>query len=422
MAQKAIRECTGKQMMSRWLHSNGNGKYGLDNRFVQVAPDVSFERLVRDNPWLLEERLVTKPDQLIKRRGKSGLILLNATWNEARAWIQERMGQEIEVEQVRGIVDHFIVEPFTPHEPDDEYYLAIRSVREGDEVLFHHQGGVNVGDVDSLARRLTVPIGYIPATDEIERKLLAEAPIVRRDLIAGFIKAVFGLYVDLHFAYLEINPFVVTGNRIVPLDLAAKIDDTAAFECGSQWGIVEFPAPFGRALTPEEEYIKELDSQSGASLKLTILNPKGRIWTMVAGGGASVIYADTISDMGYADELANYGEYSGDPSEGLTYEYAKTILDLMTREKDPHGKVLIIGGGIANFTNVANTFKGIVRALKDYQQQLREHGVKIYVRRGGPNYEEGLLIMRELGHSIGVPIAVYGPEAHITSVVAIALN
>jgi succinyl-CoA synthetase beta subunit len=24
------------------------------------------------------------------------------------------------------------------------------------------------------------------------------------------------------------------------------------------------------------------------------LNPKGRIWTMVAGGGASVIYADTV--------------------------------------------------------------------------------------------------------------------------------
>jgi len=34
--------------------------------------------------------------------------------------------------------------------------------------------------------------------------------------------------------------------------------------------------------------------QTGASLKLTILNPKGRIWTMVAGGGASVIYADTV--------------------------------------------------------------------------------------------------------------------------------
>lgn len=53
---------------------------------------------------------------------------------------------------------------------------------------------------------------------------------------------------------------------------------------------------------------------SGASLKLSILNPKGRVWTMVAGGGASVIYADTVGDLGFAEELGNYAEYSGAPN------------------------------------------------------------------------------------------------------------
>lgn len=43
-------------------------------------------------------------------------------------------------------------------------------------------------------------------------------------------------------------------------------------------------------LPPQEAYIADLDAKSGASLKLTLLNPKGRIWTMVAGGGASVVY------------------------------------------------------------------------------------------------------------------------------------
>ena len=119
-------------------------------------------------------------------------------------------------------------------------------------------------------------------------------------------------------------------------------------------------------------FIKELDSKTGASLKLTVLNPKGRVWTMVAGGGASVIYADTICDLGYAGELANYGEYSGDPNTEETYHYTKTILDLMTREKDPEGKVLLIGGAIANFTDVAKTFKGVVMALKEYQDSLRD--------------------------------------------------
>ena len=111
---------------------------------------------------------------------------------------------------------------------------------------------------------------------------------------------------------------------------------------------------------------------------------------MVAGGGASVIYADTVCALGGSEELANYGEYSGAPSEQQTYDYARTILSLMTKEKHADGKVLIIGGGIANFTNVAATFKGIVRALEEFQVKVKEFGIQIFVRRAGPNYQEGL--------------------------------
>ena len=49
-------------------------------------------------------------------------------------------------------------------------------------------------------------------------------------------------------------------------------------------------------------------------------------------------HSDTICDLGGVNELANYGEYSGAPSEQQTYDYAKTILSLMTREKHPEGK------------------------------------------------------------------------------------
>lgn len=210
------------------------------------------------------------------------------------------------------------------------------------------------------------------------------------------------MYVDLYFTYLEINPLVVTDDSIYILDLAAKVDATADFICRPKWGEIDYPPPFGRDAFPEEAYIADLDAKSGASLKLTILNRNGRIWTMVAGGGASVIYSDTICDLGGASELANYGEYSGAPSEQQTYEYAKTILSLMTSSpKHPDGKVLITGGGIANFTNVAATFSGIITALRDYQQKLIEHNVSIFVRRAGPNYQEGLRKMREIGSSLG---------------------
>lgn len=38
-------------------------------------------------------KLVAKPDQLIKRRGKAGLLALNKTWEEAKPWIAEKAGK-----------------------------------------------------------------------------------------------------------------------------------------------------------------------------------------------------------------------------------------------------------------------------------------------------------------------------------------
>lgn len=38
-----------------------------------------------------------------------------------------------------------------------------------------------------------------------------------------------------------------------------------------------------------------------------------------------------------------------------------------------------------------------MRAIKDYQGPLKEHEVRIFVRRGGPNYQEGLRVMGEVG-------------------------
>ena len=38
-----------------------------------------------------------------------------------------------------------------------------------------------------------------------------------------------------------------------------------------------------------------------------------------------------------------------------------------------------------------------MRALKEFHTQLKETNVSIFVRRGGPNYQEGLRVMREVG-------------------------
>ncbi|KAJ5329638.1 putative ATP citrate lyase subunit (Acl) [Penicillium brevicompactum] len=376
-------------------------------------------------PWLLVpgSKFVAKPDQLIKRRGKSGLLALNKTWAEAREWIESRATKDVQVETVTGVLRTFLVEPFVPHDASTEAYICINSVREGDWILFYHEGGVDVGDVDAKAEKLLVPVNLkqYPSNEEIAAGLLSKVPKGVHNVLVDFITRLYAVY----------------------------IDQTAEFECGTKWAIarspaalgttavattdgkvsidagppLEFPAPFGREMTKEEKFISDMDAKTGASLKLTVLNSKGRVWTLVAGGGASVVYADAIASAGFVSELANYGEYSGAPSEAQSFQYARTVLDLMLRAPmHPEGKVLFIGGGIANFTNVASTFKGLIRAIREVAPVLVEHKVQIWVRRAGPNYQEGLKNIKSVGVELGLDMHVYGPEMHVSGIVPLALQ
>jgi len=157
-------------------------------------------------------------------------------------------------------------------------------------------------------------------------------------------------------------------------------------------------------------------------LKFTILNPIGRIWNLVAGGGASVIFADTVSDLGFGHELGNYGEYSGAPNEEETYHYARTFLSVATKFPQFTPKALIIGGAIANFTDVLKTFKGIIHALKEFRQKLFDQKFAIFVRRAGPNYQTALKLMQNLSEQFQIPFHLFGPENPMTSIIPLAVK
>jgi len=42
---------------------------------------------------------------------------------------------------------------------EEEVYVCIYSHRKADTILFHHQGGVDIGDVDAKAFKLDIPVG-----------------------------------------------------------------------------------------------------------------------------------------------------------------------------------------------------------------------------------------------------------------------
>lgn len=96
---------------------------GADVKGVLDQAEVAY-------PWLLQSgaKFVAKPDQLIKRRGKSGLLGLNKSWPEAKEWIAARAGKVQRVETVDGVLRRFLVEPFVPHPQETEYYICIQSV------------------------------------------------------------------------------------------------------------------------------------------------------------------------------------------------------------------------------------------------------------------------------------------------------
>lgn len=59
---------------------------------------------------------------------------------------------------------------------EEEFYVCIYATREGDYVLFHHEGGVDVGDVDAKAQRLLVAVDEKLSEDAVKEQLLTHLP------------------------------------------------------------------------------------------------------------------------------------------------------------------------------------------------------------------------------------------------------
>ena len=437
MAQRAIREYDGKAIFSKhWEKYFSGFHYGFKSVMVTSGDELRAKAQEHGFEWLKQEPLVAKPDMLFGKRGKNNLVLFktnkpgDVTLEDAAKWIDEKMSHDVTLlSGQHGRLTHFIIEPFTPHTQEQEYYISATTVGEDDVLYMSAEGGMEVEENWDKVVEVKIPITMCDADMEhaVRANIPADIPASNKEAFASFAIQFFKFYRDLNFAYLEINPIVMlANNEMAILDLVARLDDTAGFMMGDAWCDAEYPTAFGMEdQSPEEKAIAEADSKSGASLKLTVLNPMGRIWTMVAGGGASVVYADTIADLsGNVADLANYGEYSGGPTTGETKFYADTVLDLMTRHKDPKGrdKILIIGGAIANFTDVAKTFTGIIQSFETYADKMKAVGTRIYVRRGGPNYEKGLKDIKEAADRLGLYIEVYGPETHVTDIVRMALE
>lgn len=66
--------------------------------------------------------------------------------------------------------------------------MCIYATREGDYVLFHHEGGVDVGDVDTKAQRLMVAVDDKLSEDQVTKQLLTHVPDEKKEYVVNVLK------------------------------------------------------------------------------------------------------------------------------------------------------------------------------------------------------------------------------------------
>lgn len=338
-----------------------------------------------------EGRFVLKVDQAQKRRFKNGLVLLNLDRKEVLSNVEKLRAKGYE---------HFIVEPHIHHESADERYLSLGYDRKNFFMAYSPNGGVDIEAHPGSVK--TVRIDHNTDWDELGGETALDATLLKR---------LVDVFRDNYFTFLEVNPYIVVGGEPVIMDAAVEVDDAGAYFAAG-WNGQDLRSPVSTKKTDAEETIARLDEGSAASFNFSVLNPDGSIFLLLSGGGASVVVADEIHNRGFGKQMANYGEYSGNPTAHETYLYARAVLDTLLASK-ARKKVLFIGGAVANFTDIANTFSGIIQALNELVDQLSLQDIKVFVRRGGPRQEIGLSKIRTALETQGILGAVDDPSVPI---------
>ncbi|WP_454060994.1 ATP citrate lyase citrate-binding domain-containing protein [Candidatus Nitrospira salsa] len=395
--------------MAKVLEGPGMGllqKWGLKTpNYVVVSSGDEFDQLANANDWLAKSKLVVKAHEALGSRFKLGLVKVGLDLAKAKSAVRDMLGKQVESVTIKEV----IVSEAIDHK--EEYYVSAKSTREGVEIMATTYGGVEVEANWEKVKRVLVGIGESPKDSELST-LAKDAGFTgdTASKMAEFLKKLYICFDNEDAQYLEINPVVKDGNGdLVALDAVTLLDGDAKFR-HKDWNF-PFAAEFGRAYTKNEEEVMAVDAKVKGSVKLIEI-PGGNIAMLPAGGGASVYYSDAVVARG--GKLANYAEYSGDPPDWAVEVLTEKVCSL------PKLKHIIVGGAIANFTDVKKTFGGIINAFRKAKAEGKLDGVKIWVRRGGPNEKQGLASMRAL-QGEGFDIHVFDRTTPLTDIVDMAM-
>jgi ATP citrate (pro-S)-lyase len=370
MARVAITEYAAKKLVL-WEEYTG----------VTVTPESIKEAV---DSLRFDGVFIVKIDVGIKKRGKQGLIRLNVKKDE----VEEAITQLFMKGHARCVIEEMV-----PHETEEEKYLSIDLGRDGAQVLYSPAGGVEIEDNHEAIQRF-----FVPRADVLRGTSSVVIEGVPLDTLLSVMQ-------QNHMSFIEINPFLVKNGSFIPLDMAVEVDDSKAGKL-QEWAQEHL---IKHARSEAEKAVQKQDDMTTAALTLKIINKDGSILTLLSGGGASLVTMDALVTAGLQDQIINYSEYSGAPTRDETHAYVSTLLDVLFASTATK-KVILIAGGVANFTDIMTTFTGIIDAFGEKITEIQKQNIYVLARRGGPNQEKGLASLRDFLTAHKIPNDVYDPS------------
>lgn len=366
--------------------SSYRGEKFLGHEVTTISPTVKL------NP---KTKYVVKVDDGSKRRFKRGLVGVDLSSEVAQKFISKLKNKNFL---------KLYVEPYIKHAPLEESYISLDRVREGVKVIASKSGGVDIESRDA-------EIFTVRNNAKLVSKIEAQTGIPKE-----FLEKLIEYFNNEHIGFLEINPFVVKNGKVYVLDLAVERDNAADFFVSEVW-----QEDNEDKTTGPKQKVQELAQTTPASLSLEIIDPNASIFMLLSGGGASLVLADAAHHKGHPEVLGNYGEYSGNPTREVVREYSGIILDMAIKSKS-NIKAIVIAGGVANFTDILETFSGIVDSLEPRIEKLKTMKVKVFVRRGGPNEEKGREMLKKYLEKHNMLGSIGGSKIPLTKVMNDAIE
>jgi len=318
-------------------------------------------------------------------RGKAGGVAVLSLEEDIRGKAAEILGKRLVTNQTGPLgkpVSALLVEEVL--QVDKEIYLGVVLDRKSGKVtiMASPAGGMDIEEIAKTHPEKIYTIAVDPLRGltgyqarSLAYRLTDDNAIASR--ISHVITTLYQVFVEFDCSLAEINPLVISGEKVYALDAKINLDDHSLFRHPQmeQW----------RDRSQEDQL--ELSARKDG---LSYIKLDGDIGCIVNGAGLAMATLDLISLHGGSP--ANFLDVGGGASEQVVADAMSILLD----DRKVKAVFINIFGGILRCDVLA---RGVIKALKQNQVEL-----PVIVRIEGTNIEEG----RRLFEESQLPIRMIG--------------